>query len=547
MAVTNISGFGGDASGLDAFDQLMNYKKKTAKKSTTPVTPGLQSPFSSIGLDLGTKTAATEQGVSAPAPIREPVPETDSATSSMILKRAETGADDQGFYNITASPTTGTGGKSQEWVELGTYTGLTKRGEGDTWEDWDQGKKVTMKYSGGKVYKLVGMSNKTTPADTHQPETMQITQDNWNYWKRHLESLGYDISNTANWIGKTIATGYWSPVSVQGVPNPEEDKVYPGQDGNLYTFRGGEWFKYTIEKDLSNVSSKLNEMQNVAQPDLYSYDDAIAGLQNALTQMPTSEDLYSASQEAAARRLGFANADEMYQTQGDMFGQMQGGIGNGDLTVTQQRQTNMESQRMREDYKKIIESLNASGRSVAALQQADQFVSAIADQRLKSTLEYENLNFAQRQAEYSALSQRWDALFKNGSIAAQEYLDSQTKYWTDYISGYATMIGAISEANQGMLQAQAQHAQIIYSGILAELGVDAQALELSNQLFEEYLAPYYKMLEEKGLNAQINAASAEQGMSLAGMILGTLGSVLGALAGGPAGAVAGATAGASAG
>jgi hypothetical protein len=549
MAVQNISGFGGNSTGLQAFDELIAAQNKKKKASTT-ASPIMNSPFSSVGLGMQGPQLASQ--VAPPNPVGQtggtvsPAGQPSTVEATVPIEPVE--QNDQGLWNISQvsnvpnfnimdyaySSKPLSGGdyykkKLKEGQISSTAGGLVviKQG-GELYQlDWER---LQKEHPGWNIDNV--NVNVAAEAYNRAPETMQITQDNWNYWKRHLDSLGHDTSNPAQWIGKSIATGYWSPVNVQGIPNPEEDKVYPGQDGKLYTYRNGKWFMYNIDKDLSNVSNKLNQMQNVEEPNLQSYDDALAGLQNLLSQMPTAENLYSASQEAAARRLDFASADEMYQTQGDMFGQMQEGIGGGDLSITQQRQMNMESQRMRGDYQKIMESLSASGRSVAALQQADAMVATIADQRLKTQLEYENLNFAQRQAEYAALSERWDALFKNGSIAAQEYLDAQTKYWTDYISGYATMIGAISEANQGMLQAQAQHAQILYSGILAELGVDAQALEMSNQLYEEYLAPYYKKLEEMGINAQIDAAKAEQGMSLAGMILGTLGAVLGGLAGG---------------
>lgn len=565
MAVTNdVSGFGGNTSGLDAFDQLMNYKKKTAKKPTTPTTPGLQSPFSSISLDPGLKTAQAGTAPGAPPPtapaptppdtVTQPAPPTPPADIP------KSGPDENGLWDIG-------GGTNVPGFDVMKYAKRIDGGSGlaESMKDGDFKTSGNMLYykQGGQLYQVMwdalkrdfptatveglttGFFQSAQASQSHAPETMAITEDTWNYWKSKLDALGYDTSNKAAWLGKTIATGYWTPVNITG-PQNAAPGIYPSQDGSLYKYENGKWYKYEVEKDLSNIAGKLNDMQNIQQPNLRSYEDALNGLQNLLTQMPTAENLYTQAQEAAARRLGFASADEMYQTQGDMFDQMQAGIGDGVLSVTQQRQMNMESQRMRDDYKKIIDSLNASGRSVAALQQADRFASTIADQRLRSQIEYENMNFAQSQAEYAALSQRWDAMFKNGSMAAQEYLDAQTKYWTDYISGYATMIGAISEANQGMLQAQAQHAQIIYSGILAELGVDAQSLELSNQLYEEYLAPYYRKLEEMGVNAQADAASAEQGMSFAGMILGALGSVLGALAGGIPGAVAGAAAGSSA-
>jgi hypothetical protein len=172
-----------------------------------------------------------------------------------------------------------------------------------------------------------------------------------------------------------------------------------------------------------------------------------------------------------------------------MYGELGGGImGQEGLTEeykdAYRRETQLELQGMRSDYTRMIEAMSAQGRNVAGFLKMDEIVNELSTFEMKRSVEMLNTDLAMKQAEYDALKDRYQQLFEMKQISSTEYVEALQQNRLNALTGYAQEISTIVQQNQLTLQAYTAdlqatqlHAEIVYKGIMADIGVSQAMME----------------------------------------------------------------------
>lgn len=320
-----------------------------------------------------------------------------------------------------------------------------------------------------------------TPAEI-TPETHYINNDPNSpyYW----ETLGYPDET---WAGLPYEMGFW-------------------QDNGDGTQT---WIQ---QRDMTSVATQMHDLSNMPGPNLQDLTgtDAYAGIQS-LIDLWNDPNTAQADKDAAVasfeQEMGQAPgwfAEQMAQ----MYGQMSQGIsGQQGLTDEYQqafnRETDLEMQKMKSEYGRLIESMSASGRNVAGYQKMDEIVNSMASFDAKRRMERMNLDMAYKQAEYDALKDRYQQLFDMKQISASEYMGALQQNRTNALTGYAQELSAAYQQNQTEIAAYTAHAQVVYQSILADMQVSESMMNQMQDYYEMYMAPYYAELERWSIEKQV--------------------------------------------
>lgn len=363
------------------------------------------------------------------------------------------------------------------------------------------------------------------------PETHYISDDPESpyYW----QTLGYA---DATWVGLPLEIGWW-----------EQDDE--GNNTNWIT-----------QKDMRSVAEQLHELQNIAIPERPGLIDltttsAYGGIQDLIdiwndpnrTQADKDAAIASYEQQMGQAPGWFANQ------MAAMYGQMSTGImGQQGLTEEYQdaynRETQLELQSQRRDYQKMIEAMSAQGRNVAGFQKMDEIVNTLSSYQMQRDVQLLNTDLAMKQAEYNALKDRYQQLFDNEQISSTQFQEALNQNRLNALTGYAQQISTIVSQNQLTLQAyQADlsaiqlHAETVYKGIMADIGVSESMMTQMQDFYEMYMAPHFAELQQYSIEAQIEMSKQGQTTQQIGTVLGAAGTgaTIGAAVGGPVGAVVG--------
>ena len=345
------------------------------------------------------------------------------------------------------------------------------------------------------------------------PEIHYISDDPESpyYW----QTLGLPDST---WSGLPYEMGWW-----------EQDA-----EGNPVT-----WVQ---QRDMLPVAQQLYDLQNLEVPEAPELQDitqtsAMQGIEDlvALWNDPNTAiaDRESAVTQAAAE-MGMTY-DELANMLGSMVGQANLGV-QGQQGLSQQyndtynRETALELQDMRENYRMLMESMGVAGRNVAGYQAMDEIARSLSSYQLQRDITRMNLDMATKQSEYDALLDRWDTLYRQKEMTAQEVMNNIQENRQNALTGYAQELAAYISQNQLELQAyQADlqavqlHAEITYQGIMADMGVSEGMMSQMQDWYEMHMAPYYAELEKWSLEQQAEATQQAQNAQTVGTFLSGVG------------------------
>lgn len=370
----------------------------------------------------------------------------------------------------------------------------------------------------------------------------------------------------------------------------------------------GEW-AFTPETSLYNNAQLLQELESTEAPQ--SFDEWLGGKQEYddqgnLTSGPEFfEDIFSTEEykgitdiiddtqdlddelagadEAAAARLGFFERDadgniltdpetgepivdvEAYQNsiaadreQLDLGVLEQPGLYGTDYEYTFNRATARTVQSTIQANRQLIESLGMQS-SAAAYMKMAEVSNQIANINVQAQMVFAENDLLQRQAEYDALFDRFNATSGIATAERDMYMSALMENRATALQAYATQIGAMFEQNASVIEqfgadltAVQTHVDLTYKQLMADIGYDEHLMEMNSEKHEQYMAPYYEEIEaaltalEVGMGlAEINQADQDD-ISAAWTDAGALaltgagtGASIGVGVGGPVGALVG--------
>jgi hypothetical protein len=338
---------------------------------------------------------------------------------------------------------------------------------------------------------------------------------------------------------------------------------YQLQDGRVY-----------IVKDLRRMAGMLDEAQNTDVPTLtdfmnekgYNFENikdskawnAIQGLIDKIQNPETQEEWLSGGLNQAGRILGLGNEAGYQQRVGGLAALLEGGI-SGQQGFTpeekdlQDRQFMSDIKQVREETKLIIESLGASGRSAQALVTADNISSQIANTQIQYRLKIAEQNYARQQAQFDSEMQQYQFMVQTGQLNVADFIQKQRENAAMQLAVYGQEISMIESANAQYLQEYSAdlqglraHTEAIYTGIMAELGLDTELRQQIQDMYNSAMVPYTQMLQDMALMREDWAYNNQQRMQTWSVILGMIGAgaqIVAAIASGtkPAASSAGTT------
>lgn len=326
---------------------------------------------------------------------------------------------------------------------------------------------------------------------------------------------------------------------------------YQLKDGSVY-----------IVKDLRRLAEAMGEAQNVDIPSLtewmneqgYSFADiadssAWQGIQDIITQLMNPEnqaEWVSGGLEQAGNILGLggeAGYNERVGGLADLIGQHKEQLGQEQqLTDEQNRYLMNDIKKTREETKLIIEALGSSGRTAQALIAADEISSQISNIQIQYRMKVAEQNQARLQAQYDAEMQQYQYMVQTGQFNVSDYIQKQRENAAMQLSVYGEEVNMIVQGNAQYLQQYAAdlqsmqlHAQQIYNGIMAELGMDESLRQQMQDYYNMALAPYNQQLQNLALMREEWAFNSQQRMEMISAILGMVGSgaeIVASIAGG---------------
>ena len=300
----------------------------------------------------------------------------------------------------------------------------------------------------------------------------------------------------------------------------------------------GSW---TQSRDMLSVAQQLHDLQNMPIPERPGLIDLetsapYAGIQSLIDLWNDPNTPFADRQAALdqfASEMGMT-ADEVSNMLGGMLGQANQGVQaqqglTPEYTDAYNRETALELQQQQNNYMQMLEAMSAGGRNVAGFRAMDEVARSMSTFQLQRDVTRMNLDMATKQSEYDALMGRWDQLYKQKEMTTQELVDNIQENRMNALTGYAQEISVLVQQNQLTLQAyQADlaatqlHAETVYKGIMADMGVSESMMSQMQDEYEMYMAPYYAELERYAIDAQIEAQKQGAKMQQTAMVVGAI-------------------------
>ena len=294
------------------------------------------------------------------------------------------------------------------------------------------------------------------------------------------------------------------------------DETYKGLPMSVGFWYDGKWYEKASKLDVAKQMHDLRTLERPEMVDLTS-TQAYQNLVDLTDQLASGQLVAQDQQEGREffeELMGFSPGGYS-QRLSAMEGLMGEGIqGQEGLTPEHKdiynRQTQIQLQQMREDSAQLMESLGASGRSVAGFQAMVQLSRNQADFQSQRDLELLTQDLMLKQAEYDALSNRYEQLFNMGQITIGQYSSALRENRMAAIQGYAQQITTMAQQNQQNLQAYETHAQVMYNNLMADLGVSKGLLDEAAAHYEMYMAPIIAEREKQALIDEEKAAESKR-------------------------------------
>jgi hypothetical protein len=302
----------------------------------------------------------------------------------------------------------------------------------------------------------------------------------------------------------------------------------------------GEWHQ---TRDLTNIAEQLRRLREITGQlpgDLDLTDiqdteawDSLQALLDLLSDPNRTDEDLAAARADAEKRLGMdpgglSDLLSQYQDQLD-----QGVAGQQGMTPEEKdlydRETGLEIQRMQDDNARMLEALGAGGRSTKGFEAMISLGREVASTSGQRQIDFMTNDFLRKQVEYEALAKRQETLFSQSQISIDQYVSELRQNRTMAMQGYAMQLDLYLKENEQAIavqqqeyQALAQQAALINISIAADLGVSAQMIQETLQMYQQWMSDYYVQLDQQSLAAEQQAQQTNWFAAILGGIGGLL-------------------------
>lgn len=384
----------------------------------------------------------------------------------------------------------------------------------------------------------VAQMQRTTPA----------SEVDWQGWVNALNAkgVGYGLGS---YIEDLIQKGY----SPYDAAKKAEELTISANRGNslpvnLYDFvttgEGGWEIGKIYPEAHSLYELRTQTPQDWFQQQGYNYQDIsqsepYQGLSGLLEQWQNPDFLnqqLGAANEYGAQNLGFESAGAYQDTLGNLQSKLDQIDFSGQLSEDQRIALSYDIQQVRQESMMMLEAMQASGRSSAALYKADEISSQIGDMYIQGKLKYMEANLARAQMEFSAISGRYESLTTQGLAQSNQYLEEANRQLLGSLQGYAMQLSTLAQQNSDYVDLYKQHADQVYQSIMADMGFDAHTLSMDQERWEQSMAAYLQRFEmqlasfqlsmqQQGLDMQQDAMNQQLWLGILDMLTGGLTSI----------------------
>ena len=375
---------------------------------------------------------------------------------------------------------------------------------------------------------------------------------------------------------------YWEPFTAGGTPYEELATQYAGMpvvSGYWTTDPTTGEKTFTPTDSLYSTTSQLYDLRNTELPSFdewmgdtgatYTSDltqtDPYAGITGIVEDFNDLTDEMQSAMEAAALANGFVTPEgtgdgaaylaymQSQREEKDLGVMGQQGVMGTEYETAARKATQSSIEQTVEANMQMVESLGMAS-SAAAYSKMNEVSNTIQNMTLQADVKLLEQDLLMRQMEYEALLARSEQATQTGMAGSAQYLDMLVNNRMQALQGYATQLNTIVTNNAQTLEQYGMeleritaHAKITYDAIMVEIGYDEHLMQQSEDLYNQYMTPYWDAMEQYYREEELRIADKAADSSFWGDLFNTVVTgifvVVGAMIAGPAGAVAGGVAG----
>lgn len=269
------------------------------------------------------------------------------------------------------------------------------------------------------------------------------------------------------------------------------------------------------QQSYEDAYGKLNDLMNTefqtfdefGGEELSGYREGFQGMLDTVSGGPSDED-YQNSLAYAARMLGFESPEALLgQFQNDRT-ELEAGINNQQGYTPEELQARQKATYTATKEMQDLASItndSITKNTMMKLAHADEARQQISDYRAKQKVQIIEENFQRQMINYENLKDRYYKEVQLGNMTSQQYIEALRQDRYTALQGYAQGIASVQQAYANETAALANHANIIYESINAQLGINVQAIEFAQAQYDMHMQPFLD-----SLNAEMTGLGAAQ-------------------------------------
>lgn len=301
---------------------------------------------------------------------------------------------------------------------------------------------------------------------------------------------------------------YTEEMAAQGIPEPTLYKSYEEQWEGIQGLP--EMFDWNKEEEGMQVGfNDWAESQGIQINEVDQYLSEIDQIIDALDNGTVDEQ---AAAQYKARQLGFTSVEEMEQahnsltellyTEGSTVQDM-AGLTEEELDLRERYQANAMRNMEKRERDMLDNVLAASGSKAKYLRTADEALGRMQDAELQYTFTVAQEDSERRRQEWERKNQVYTQMVQMGQMSEDQYLQNVRADRSLAIQALSNQAAIALQENQQYLNMfkadlDATNAYITaeFNQLNAELGIDAHAMDMASQAFQEMMAPYQAAMTE---------------------------------------------------
>jgi len=261
--------------------------------------------------------------------------------------------------------------------------------------------------------------------------------------------------------------------------------------------------EYSMLDQLTGLSHQtMNEWasDNAVHDERNLYNEAQLGMANLGNSMETlTRDTLPWAQEQAAQSLGFSSA----QHYSDALAQLLSGVLSGPEGMSglsdherdmYDRMGHQNQVMMQQDMNRHLDTVNAGGSTMRFLAAADEARLSMSSARLQHEYATMQADFERRMIQHEQNTENYMMMVQAGMATQEMYVEAVKADAVNAFQSYAQSAGMLMEQRSLDLEAQRLHAETIYQSINASIGISDHAMNVTNELYQQHMAPYMDQL-----------------------------------------------------